>query len=343
MAVTIRNAELRRDVDEILQFLCENLGAKSTRTRFEWLYLQNPFGPARAWMAVDGTHRTVGVAAAFPRSIWIDCKPRRAWVLGDFCIAAGSRSLGPAVLLQRTCLEALASDENPVWYDFPSQSMLAVYRRLGIAAVCNHVRYVKVIRMDEKVHNYISCKPLADGISAVGNVILRLGRSSRRGACNETSLYDGVFREEFTSLDARTACLHPIRGRRSAEYLNWRYLQDPFHQYRVAVARRGAELLGYAVLRIDGKDWILADLHAVEEATTVPRILAFLDSLAQTSDVSRIIAPIIEGSPLSSHLRRAGFYPREGVPVVACFGDSQSALQDLAPKSWFLMYGDRES
>src|SRR5262249_51998380 len=110
MSVTVRNADLEHDADEILQCLQNNLAATITQARFDWLYMRNPFGAARVWMAMDEASHTVGVAAAFPRSIWIDCKPRTAWVLGDFCVAPGRRSLGPALLLQRACLKSLANE-----------------------------------------------------------------------------------------------------------------------------------------------------------------------------------------------------------------------------------------
>ena len=132
MAIIIHSVEPGVALDEIIAFTQRNLDAKCTRARFEWLYLQNPFGLARVWIATEDTRRrTIGIAAAFPRQVWVDGKLCKGWVLGDFCVAAESRSLGPALLLQRACLSSLANDGNCVWYDFPSHSMLAVYRRLG--------------------------------------------------------------------------------------------------------------------------------------------------------------------------------------------------------------------
>src|SRR5262245_3485414 len=128
MAVSIREVDLHRDRAELIAFLLENLTERSNELRFNWLYLENPSGQARAWMALNEAGETVGFGAAFPRLMWFDNKPRRGWVLGDLCVAPSCRSLGPALLLQRACLKSLAIDGNPIWFDFPSQSMMAIYR-----------------------------------------------------------------------------------------------------------------------------------------------------------------------------------------------------------------------
>src|SRR5262245_53715570 len=123
MDLAIRDVQLENDRDELIQFFRENLTKDSNRARFDWLYLQNPYGKARAWLSMDPDGRTVGAAAAFPRTVWIAGMQRRAWVLGDFCISNRSRSLGPALQLQRACIGSL---DNDLWYDFPSRSMMAV-------------------------------------------------------------------------------------------------------------------------------------------------------------------------------------------------------------------------
>src|SRR3989442_1466729 len=133
MAIKVRDADLQTDRNELIQFLRENLTEQSDALRFDWLYLQNPNGPARAWMAIDeASGRTVGVAGAFPRTVCLNGRTRRAYVLGDFRIAPECRSLGPALSLQRACLNDIRSNEYSVWLDFPSDRMVAIYRRLGI-------------------------------------------------------------------------------------------------------------------------------------------------------------------------------------------------------------------
>jgi hypothetical protein len=67
MAILIQEADLKRDRDEIVRFLVENLAPSANAARFDWLYTGSPCGPARAWMALNELGATIGVAAAFPR------------------------------------------------------------------------------------------------------------------------------------------------------------------------------------------------------------------------------------------------------------------------------------
>src|SRR5437667_248367 len=123
MEITIQEADLNRDRDELVRFLVENLAPNANADRFDWLYLGSPCGPARAWMALNDLGNTIGVAAAFPRDFWIANRLERVWILGDFCIAREHRSLGPALVLQRASLESLITHESSICYDFPSQIM----------------------------------------------------------------------------------------------------------------------------------------------------------------------------------------------------------------------------
>jgi hypothetical protein len=341
-ALTIRTADLKRDREELIRFVSENLPAGAQASRFDWLYLEGPCGPARAWMAVNEHGRTVGVAAAFPRDFRIENRVQRVWVLGDFGIAREHRSLGPALSLQRICLESLST---AICYDFPGESMLPVYRRLGVPMLGRHVRHVKLLRVDEAVRKFVRHRFLASPLIQIGNWTLALGRLSE-------SIPDGVScsvqgeecGEEFDDLDARCTSPHSVRGVRDARYLNWRYLRNPLRQYRLITARRGSELLGYVVVETDGPYSMIADLRTTDPENTVPGMLACTEGLLREMGVRTINIHLLEGCYLLPYLRRAGFHPRESVPVVASVNDETSSLSGINdPGKWFLLAGDRES
>jgi hypothetical protein len=345
MAVAVRPADLDADREQIVCFLRSHLTAQSDTERFDWLYLRNPSGRARAWLAVDdSTSRTLGVAAAFPRLVWTEGRRQQAWILGDFCIEPQSRSLGPALQLQRACLAGLAKQGTPVWYDLPSRPMMAVYRRLGIPVIGHQVRYVKLNRIDTTIRHYIPQQALASSISLAGNFMLRLQSLAHRVPSSiEVSVHDAPFGPEFTAFDSVTAAFYPMRASRSAEYLNWRYMQNPLRRYQVIVARCGCELLGYAILEITGTDGVLADLQSSDDDATVAALLTYLDKLGRRFNLERLHAPIMQDSPLVPHLKRAGFRARESFPVVGRTVDFETSTAVLSGNRWCLMHGDRES
>src|SRR5215467_13505719 len=126
MGICLREADLVQD-EELLVALGRKYLPEMTAPRFRWLYRENPFGPARVWLALDDTGRTpVGMASVFPRRGYVRGSEVLGCVLGDFCISEDYRSLGPAAKLQRACLSSIKACDFAFYYDFPSSGMIAV-------------------------------------------------------------------------------------------------------------------------------------------------------------------------------------------------------------------------
>src|SRR5260370_31352480 len=133
MATVIRQANLEADRGSLLEALNHWLIPQSDRHRFEWLYLNGPHGQARVWVSTLGADGpTIGAAAAFPSKMCIGGIPKAGWVLGDFFIAPQFRTVGPALRLQRACLDGTASRTLQFSSDFPAAAMVPIYNRLSI-------------------------------------------------------------------------------------------------------------------------------------------------------------------------------------------------------------------
>src|SRR5947208_218760 len=174
MSVRIRRAVLESDQASLIDLVRRHLTPRSNSERFRWLYCDSPHGVARAWLACAAdSGAAVGAAAAFPRRVWLDGKEKRCWVLGDFCLDEKYRSLGPALQLQRACLEVLAEYPDEFCYDFPSQSMMTVYRRLDIQPTGTLVRWAMPLRAEGKLERVVRSKVIARGLSSVVNFALK--------------------------------------------------------------------------------------------------------------------------------------------------------------------------
>src|SRR5271165_1170414 len=149
MSVYIRQSNLIDD-EAILTSLAQSyLNSDADERRFRWLYRENPFGPARAWIAYEkADDEAVGMAAVFPRRMYCDGVVVSGCVLGDLCIGTKYRSVGPALQLQRACLACARSGEFALAYDFPSTTMVGIYQHLGVRPLWKSARMVKVLRAD---------------------------------------------------------------------------------------------------------------------------------------------------------------------------------------------------
>src|SRR5271165_555628 len=98
MPTVVGSANLKTDERPIIDFLLQNHSANSNLARFRWLYQSNPDGVPRVSLMHDSeTGALIGVAAAFPRRVYVEGSQQTAWVLGDFCVSSRQRSLGPVV------------------------------------------------------------------------------------------------------------------------------------------------------------------------------------------------------------------------------------------------------
>lgn len=313
--------------------------------RFDWLYSDCPYAQSRAWLvAEERGNSIVGAAAAFPRAFHLGGEKVSVWVLGDFCLDPQYRSLGPALQLQRACLSVLETDGAAFCYDFPSASMVAVYKRLGYDVTGKMLRLAKPLRVDRKVKGVIT-NPVAQQVAvAVGNRLLKIASPK---TCADESLEVAAHAEdcgaEFTALAEEQSgkfgfCLH-----RSAEYLNWRYVNNPLARHEIITARRAGHLVGYVVWTQAGEDASIVDLFGEEDAGMVRRLVAEITILAHKRGAVTLSVSLNESHRWRSLFGEMRFRVRDSAPIVIITSKSFAEKIDPQLSGWYLMHGDRDS
>ncbi|MGB0909847.1 MAG: hypothetical protein ACPGYT_05750 [Nitrospirales bacterium] len=347
MGVVVRQADLNADRDQIIELQKKYLTNQSGIQRFDWLYKKNPFGLPHVWVAQDSSTSTViGAAAAFPRSLYIGLQKKIGWVLGDFCISEEYRSLGPAIQLQRACLEGVNIEGNTIWYDFPSEKMLAIYKRLKISSPGKMIRFVKPLKVDRKVRAWVNSPLLQRCINGIGNRILDV--NNRRGKVSTGLTLDvhvGEYGYEFTELSEKVGdsvgnCLE-----RTAAFLEWRYKQNPLGDYVMITARLDGELKGYAVFTETESDAILIDIFGFRNEPIIVGLLHDIVGRVRLNGCETLEASLVEGHPWIPFLQSVGFKPRETAPVIIAGVQNESVCSaNSEPQaSILLMQGDRDS
>jgi hypothetical protein len=328
----------------LLKLLQEQLSPSIDRRRLDWLYKLCPFGEARVWVAVNpDSGELAGAAAAFPRRIRSGDRVEFGCVFGDFCVSPEHRSLGPAIQLQRKCLDSVMNGEFTAAYDLPGASMLAVYRRLGAAPGGQLVRMTKLLRSNAKIATKVRPKLLAQGLSVAANAVLSLKRGSlesRTGATLEK--HTGRFGSDFSDLASKIGSRLGRCVERSAEYLNWRYADHPQQQYEVLTAHRHGLLEGYLIFQIRGTDANVVDWFG-DSADLRADLVRGLISALQSRESEAIHVPVLASHVFFDELIALGFRPRESSPVVFVESKLERAEGHQANATWRLLDGDRES
>ena len=345
MSNLVRRAEIEEEKAALNAFLASYLSSDANDVRFEWLYNKNPEGKALAWVACEPeTEKIIGVSAAFPRRILRNGKEMRGYILGDFCIHPDHRSLGPALALQKSSLEGLSNEGAGFIFDFPSTSMLAIYKRLRIEPQETMIRFAKPLRADRQIQKSVSNKAAVRALAVAANATLRL-RDSRLKRSNvvEVKERDTPCGEEFTAATRRWTTRMGICGSRDANYLNWRFLQHPQRKYHLLTARKDGELCGYLIYERVGEDATVADLFA-EESSVCRALLVETIAIARRAGVHTLSAPLLSSHPSREILENCGFQPRESTPVILLsLPWARNAQVDRGADQWYLTHGDRES
>jgi hypothetical protein len=340
MAVQVTEADLTGHREFLIATVYRLLTAQSDGHRFDWLYKNGPYGEARAWLAIDGDREAVvGVAAAFPRRFFAGDREISGWVLGDFCLDPGYRSLGPALQLQRACLGVMGSTDGMLCYDFPSSSMLAVYKRLGIAVTEKMLRFAKLLRVDRKMREVIGFPVVARPVVAVANALIKV--MPKRVVADrslEVVSHQGACGEEFSILAREHRGRLGICLQRSAEYLNWRYVNNPLADYEFITARRRGKLKGYAVWTQAGEDASVADLFGENDPATVKALLGEVIARLINRGVMTLSVWLNESHPWRSWYSEMRFRVRDSAPLATIAKGG-----DLKASRWCLMQGDRDS
>ena len=343
--LVVRSASVHRERATLVAFLSTYLSPDANDDRYEWLYCKNPEGLARVWVACNAaTGMIIGLAAAFPRRIHCRGNEVQGFVLGDFCIHPDYRSLGPALALQRSSLEDLSREGAGFVFDFPSTSMLAIYRRLRIQPQDSAIRFAKPLRADRQIRKRIRNQAAARTLAVAANAGLRL-RDAGLSRSNTWTIKEETTPcgEEFTIAFRQWAPRTHICAGRSADYLNWRFLQHPQRHYHFLTARKDGRLCGYLIYHWAGDDATVVDLLAEEDPVSKALLVETI-ALMRVCGVNTLSAPFLGSRAGREILEDCGFQRRESFPVIVLtlpWAASQQGYLGVDP--WYLTHGDRES
>jgi len=335
MAVIVRPVDLDTEREELLAVLEQNLADLPHARRFKWMYCDHPEGPAWSWFVCDrASGRVHGVASVFRRAMWLGPRAVRCGQVGDFAIDADHRSLGPAVMLQRATFGPVDQGQLALCYDCPPHERgMSTFRRLGMRADATVARHARLLRTDRRLAGRLGL--VGRALAPVGNAVLRLAAGRRaRPTGLAIARHEGRFGAEFSALDRAGAAPGTIRGRRSAEDLNWRYRDDPLQDYLVLTARRRAELIGFVVLIGEAGDMLVADLFGDLTREETAGLLEAAADEARAAGAETLHLSVSDDGRLAPDLRWAGFHRREEGPRVVAYAPARGGAGGSEAGGW---------
>jgi hypothetical protein len=340
--IAIRLADLEADRELLVRLLLQYLTPRSNLQRFEWLYLRNPHGPAQAWIAVDSASESViGSGSIIPRHVYVDGSLRTAAVMADFWIHPDFRSLGPAIKLQRACVQG-AEAAGFAFFDLPQGNMPAVYQRMKLLGRQKVVALSKPVCSEAYIRKVVRSRILSRAIALPADLGLRYIDHFRhaRSGC-DIAIHRGEPGTEFTCLAEEMGNRLGVSVVRSAEYLSWRYYNHYYLKYEFFTAHRNGRLIAYAVVTDTGMYGDVVDFFGESDRRAIADLLLEISRSYRSRGRAGLSIGVHASQSWRDFLLGLGFRERQSRTLVIHEYDRVAVHPPTEPaERWFLTYGD---
>ena len=226
-------------------------GAKNNQW-WKWFYKNNPAGPAIIWVA-EADNKIIGHAAHVPIRMKIGNQESIGALGVDSMTHPEYQRQGILKKLQEKISES--SVEHGICFSVGTclSQIMPIYKKLQIIEICDQHLLMKVTSWGMLLKRRFRIPYF------LGNIFGYIWEF----ITNHTSLTDNsnieidqifTFEKSINEFWQKASIQKEIMVIRDMEYLNWRYCENPQEDYRIFVAKREEDIIGYMVLKLDKID-----------------------------------------------------------------------------------------
>ena len=340
--------EIRRaapdDFPKIYDLVDRDFGMRRDRAAYEWLYTRNPGGMARCWLMIERARgRPVASIARYPWPVAFGSERLPGEFGGDMAISPEwqHKGLYPVFMEVR---DSHAWHGDTVILGAPNLGSRKALAKLGLGDTVMGPFPSVVLPLDlagmlaHRSSPHVAASFASGAVNATLAAWRRLVLAHDEHIRTESVTYFGADIGPLgleSQAQARYWCPH------SAEFLNWRYFENPSESYLAQAATVGDRVVGYSVLRIDGRTGMIMDFVAAPAPAGGPRALlrAIIDA-AREAGCNKITFYATSGWKHWPLFRRAGFISRRSSAYrSARYGDRPDVCEE---RNWQLLPGDSD-
>jgi GNAT superfamily N-acetyltransferase len=362
--VTVRRATLE-DKERVFAFVRKAYAGRwqyKIPERWQWEYVNNPYlesADLPVWIAVTETGEVVGQTCALVEPLVLGGQERRVGWSVDTFLFPEYRGQGIGFQLQK------ANDEgNPI---FMSLSMSAQNRKikagLGSVAIDPVPGYRRLVRYTPESLRQAALSRYAKHGETVARLLqltrldhlaaaflnLRLRKTQPLSEDSSGIEFKPVerFGEEADQLWAKLShCFYAV-VKRDAQYLNWKYVDQPHTDYARITAWKDGEICGYVIVRRtrppERDMGIIADVFVdPQDEPGLRSLWLYAVRYFEALQVKDILAAT-SVQAYQDCLHDLGFNQvKGGYPMFHCKDGSPECVQAREPGAWFLSRGDHD-
>ncbi|WP_457565849.1 hypothetical protein [Caldithrix abyssi] len=353
MSYTVKVADLEKDKPTIVAILERNRTRTDTdySKRFDWIYLNNPFGKAKAWIIYnDKTGDAIGFTGVFPRPVFVEGKEYLAWNCGDFSIDQKYRTLGVALKLRREAKKGVDSGEVALLYAHPNKRMEVIHFRVGHQKISEMRRFALPLKFDRYFRQKISSNALAATLALPLNFGMKLKFALKRSAKLAGKIKAQIeCSDQHEQLFEQMKAQFKVIGVRNCQYLKWKFADHPNFKYQQFDCFENNRLKGTIFFTIKEETVHIIDVLIPNyREMLVPLFLEFIKQVYKTKSGQTLSFILQKDNPIIPLLKSIGFKERDDATssVIAYANESMNeklAKTILQGSNWYMTVGDRDA
>jgi predicted N-acetyltransferase YhbS len=227
--------------------------ALASEAYFDWLNLQNPVNGNYVRVAREkATGAVIGFSMFVPvRMIW-QKETMTALVGANLVIRPEFRRRGISLEFSNSLNEDFKQTDHRFLYAFPNPRSKPGLIRNKYTVVCQIPLLVRPLNIGVLTGSYLQNAFLRWGVNigwqAAGHIVWREHQPSQNGHLLDI-MEDKGFDEAYDRFWEKVRTKYNLMIVRDRAFLQWRFIEIPYRKYTILSARRGRDILGYAVLR----------------------------------------------------------------------------------------------
>lgn len=352
MAYTVKQADVLKDKDIMVNILQQNRNRENFdySARYDWIYLQNPYGNARAWIIWDDKNdRPVGFTGVFPREVMVNGQKHLCWNCGDFSIEKKYRTLGVALKLRKAAKMAVDQLDVPFLYAHPNARMELIHLKAGHQKIAQMKRFALPIRINRLVGKKIKNRWLVLLLSKPVNLLLSFKyRFSTFWGLSCSLSQNVACSRDHEMLYQRMGGEFAVVGSRSVKYLNWKFGNNPNTHYHQFDMFYKGYLVGTVFFIRKGDTVHIIDMLIDDFRRFGSQLFRmFINEIRKTYRGTQSFSIILqEFNPFVEVIKKLGFrYRDDATSAVIVYANPKSELADVVMQGakWYMTVGDRDA
>lgn len=338
-----------REGDEEQILALRGIVMNETRDKqwWQWMFRDGPMGPALIMLA-ESKQKIIGQTASVFVPIKIGDKATRATHGVDLMVHPDYRLQGVFIALGSALIESTKGIYRSIAYGTPNdQSGPGFKKYLHNMSIGEVPLLHKVIDWGAVLKNRYRI-PVFIG-KMLGYVQERITNrlpSPKDAAIKVEEVFS--FDERIDKFWRQASGIKNIMVVKDMKYLNWRYVAKPGNEYKILIAKKRQEIVGYIVLKLEKNGLsrgYIVDLLALPGDDIIAALLITKGiRYFKEQGAVKVSCWMFEDTPYYNTLRKLGFVRRPGPFLCARVFDQNIPKEFVTnPANWYYVMGDDDA